>query len=262
MRLLSMVVLAGLCALTARAEDWTTTDGKTYKDVKVLKHDALTVTILDGDGGASVPLEKLPAGLQQRFEYDPAKAKAESAALERSALKKKGDAVSKSAATLIGTIVDSRSEGYFVAVYPEGPAPRSTRYSGSHNRFGAVADRGWHRPANAIGVGIWFLKTQNTYQRGQKLGLIVYPCGTISDPPYRPIMAFTNDLDTAGGKASAKLPTLQPPVPKKVVTKPPLKTDQFNPGSINDNVLNNSATMPPLKTDQFNPGSMGDDVLQ
>jgi hypothetical protein len=59
-----------------RAEDWTTSDGKTYKDVHVVKVEADAVTILHHDGGALVPLAKLPAALQQRFGYDPDKARA------------------------------------------------------------------------------------------------------------------------------------------------------------------------------------------
>ena len=59
-----------------RAEDWTTSDGTVYKDVHVVKVEADAVTIIHHDGGALVPLVKLPAALQQQFGYDPAKAKA------------------------------------------------------------------------------------------------------------------------------------------------------------------------------------------
>jgi hypothetical protein len=69
------VLVAGLCCSTARAEDWTTSDGKVYQNVTVVKSAPDAVTILYRDGGALVPLAKLPANLQQRFHYDPAKAK-------------------------------------------------------------------------------------------------------------------------------------------------------------------------------------------
>ena len=62
--------------MTARAEDWMTTDGKKYKDVTVVKVDPDAVTILDSDGGARVPLSVLPPELQKKFKYDPAKAAA------------------------------------------------------------------------------------------------------------------------------------------------------------------------------------------
>jgi len=69
----------GWLALTnasLRAEDWTTTDGKVYQGVTVVKTEPDAVTIIFKDGGALVPLAKLPADLQKRFNYDPAKAQA------------------------------------------------------------------------------------------------------------------------------------------------------------------------------------------
>jgi beta-glucanase (GH16 family) len=60
----------------AFAEDWSTTDGKTYREVKVVKVDDDAVTILDADGGALVPLASLSPALQKQFHFDPAKAKA------------------------------------------------------------------------------------------------------------------------------------------------------------------------------------------
>jgi len=66
--------------LSARAEDWTTTDGNTYRDVKVIKTDQDAVTIIHQDGGSLVPLATLSPDLQKRFKYDPAKAKASAAA--------------------------------------------------------------------------------------------------------------------------------------------------------------------------------------
>src|ERR1700677_813702 len=80
--LFAVVVVISLVFVSLTfAEDWTTTDGKTYKHVKVLKVDADAVTILDEDGGALVPLSTLPAPLQKKFNYDPTKAAA--AAAER-----------------------------------------------------------------------------------------------------------------------------------------------------------------------------------
>ena len=53
------IVLLGLLVLPLRAEDWTTTDGKTYRNVQVVSHNAAYVTILDEDGGARLKLSKL-----------------------------------------------------------------------------------------------------------------------------------------------------------------------------------------------------------
>jgi len=63
-------------AASLRADDWKTSDGKVYQDVKVIQTQPDAVTILHKDGGALVPLAKLPPDLQKRFNYDPAKARA------------------------------------------------------------------------------------------------------------------------------------------------------------------------------------------
>jgi beta-glucanase (GH16 family) len=76
MRRFALPALLFVSLPLAIADDWTTTDGKSYHDVHVVKVDADAVTILDSDGGALVPLAALPADLQQHFHYDPAKAKA------------------------------------------------------------------------------------------------------------------------------------------------------------------------------------------
>jgi hypothetical protein len=70
-----LVLALALVALPAAAEDWKTTDGTIYVDVKVKLVEDDAVTILYRDGGALVPLYKLPPALQERFGYDPVKAK-------------------------------------------------------------------------------------------------------------------------------------------------------------------------------------------
>jgi len=65
-----------LFGTSLRAEDWTTTDGKVYQEVSVIKVAPDAVTILHHDGGALVPLANLPPDIQERFHYDPAKAQA------------------------------------------------------------------------------------------------------------------------------------------------------------------------------------------
>lgn len=71
----TLILSLALLALPAYAEDWKTTDGKVYVDVKVIRVEDDAVTILDKDGGALIPLFKLPPELQQKFSYDPVKAK-------------------------------------------------------------------------------------------------------------------------------------------------------------------------------------------
>jgi hypothetical protein len=83
---LAALGVASLSPSSLRAEDWKTTDGKVYQDVKVVGLQPDTVTILHQDGGASVPLANLPPDLQKRFNYDPAQAKAAADARAKQAL--------------------------------------------------------------------------------------------------------------------------------------------------------------------------------
>ena len=76
MRLLcAAIIVAGLCCLTARAEDWTV-NGKTYHNVTVTKVEPDAVHIMFDGGIGSVKIADLTPELQKKFNYDPAKAKA------------------------------------------------------------------------------------------------------------------------------------------------------------------------------------------
>jgi hypothetical protein len=68
-------VLLAFLALPAFGEDWVTTDGTKYQDVRVIRVEDDAITIIYKDGGALVPLFKLPPALQEKFDYDPVKAK-------------------------------------------------------------------------------------------------------------------------------------------------------------------------------------------
>jgi len=70
-----VLTLAAASALPALAEDWQTTDGVKYENVRVIRVEDDAVTIIYKDGGALVFLYKLPPALQQKFDYDPVKAK-------------------------------------------------------------------------------------------------------------------------------------------------------------------------------------------
>jgi hypothetical protein len=75
MRSVLLALFLAFFSLPILAEDWTTTDGMSYQDVKVIRVEDDAVTIIYKDGGALIPLFKLPPKLQDRFNYDPAKAK-------------------------------------------------------------------------------------------------------------------------------------------------------------------------------------------
>jgi hypothetical protein len=74
--LVTSLLFVALLSPLLRAEDWTTTYGRVYHDVTVIKVEPDAITILHHDGGALVPLGFLPADLQKRFKYDPVKAQA------------------------------------------------------------------------------------------------------------------------------------------------------------------------------------------
>lgn len=79
--LLAAVVLTS-SATSLWADDWKTADGKVYQNVQVVGSNPDSVTILHQDGGASVPLANLPADIQKRFNYDPAKVEAQKESAE------------------------------------------------------------------------------------------------------------------------------------------------------------------------------------
>jgi hypothetical protein len=62
-----------------RSEDWTTTNGTTYKDVTIVHVDLTAVTINDADGTAVISLSKLPQEIQQKLGSMPVVATASSA---------------------------------------------------------------------------------------------------------------------------------------------------------------------------------------
>ncbi len=76
------------CGLTALAEDLTTLDNKTYRDVRVVRADVDGLMIVYAGGGGKVAFTNLPPEIQQKHGYDPAKAAA--AAQKQEKIKKLG----------------------------------------------------------------------------------------------------------------------------------------------------------------------------
>jgi hypothetical protein len=61
----------------ACAEDWKTSDGKVYLNVKILSKDNAYVTILDRDGGGKILISSLSPEIQKSLQYDPTAAKSQ-----------------------------------------------------------------------------------------------------------------------------------------------------------------------------------------
>jgi hypothetical protein len=68
-------LLLGLL-MAAGAEDLTTTEGRVYKNVTVRKVEPDGLSISHESGLAKIPFSKLPAEVQKKHGYDPAKGKA------------------------------------------------------------------------------------------------------------------------------------------------------------------------------------------
>lgn len=96
-----LLQLSAFLALASDLPDSLTVDGEKYEQVRWGNATPSTVTIYHKTGIAAIPLEKLPAELQQHFGYDPQKAAAFRAS-ERAALqavqKQRIDQKSQSAA--------------------------------------------------------------------------------------------------------------------------------------------------------------------
>src|SRR5471030_305976 len=75
-KVIFLTLALALFSTFAFAEDWTTTDGTKYQNVQVIRVEDDAITILYKDGGALIPLLKLPPTLQKKYDYDPIKAKA------------------------------------------------------------------------------------------------------------------------------------------------------------------------------------------
>jgi hypothetical protein len=106
---LALLVLLS-CRGLLQAEDWTTTDGKIYADVKVIKTEPDAVTILYRDGGALIPLAKLSPALQKRFNYDPTLA--QKAADARAKATQQSDQALQAEAAQAKKLQDAKSATY------------------------------------------------------------------------------------------------------------------------------------------------------
>jgi hypothetical protein len=75
MPILFLILLFWAFAFSLKAEDWTTTDGNTYNDVKIISVDGDTVTITDQNGHDFVSMKALAPKFQREVRYFVAKAK-------------------------------------------------------------------------------------------------------------------------------------------------------------------------------------------
>ena len=145
MRVALFFIVLGLFAPRLWAEDWSTTDGKTYKNVQVLSHNVAYVTILYKDGGGRISLSVLGSDLQKRFGYDPTKAPAIIAATQAADLRDKhrlAEEKSRSQAEeaqRMKAVADAMAIALFSPAAETGPASSSGSPSGDEGLVGGPA---------------------------------------------------------------------------------------------------------------------------
>jgi hypothetical protein len=188
MKQISVALLSLAPVLFAAADDWTTLDGKTYKDVHVVKIEPDSVTILDDDGGAKIMMTNLPPALQKQCGYDPAKAAAfesnEKAAVdkaEQAALKKKIETLlSELACPVHGKIVQVLNGGFLAELEVE-----STRTV-------AVSHQNVNTQAYGLAAPIVTTTTENkNITVGESIGTVFVSCdptGLIDDQEWEGVV--------------------------------------------------------------------------
>jgi hypothetical protein len=80
-----MKILTFLLAVMvpALANNWTTTSGTTYHDIKVIKIEADYVTVQDADGGAMIEIAKLPPDIQKTLTQEQQQTSANTPQVEK-----------------------------------------------------------------------------------------------------------------------------------------------------------------------------------
>jgi len=81
-RLLVTLFISAVLSSSTRADDWNV-NGHIYHDVKVIKHDAVNVTILCSDGGAKIAITDLSPEWQKKLGYDSSAAQKQNDELAR-----------------------------------------------------------------------------------------------------------------------------------------------------------------------------------
>jgi hypothetical protein len=73
--MIKLILLATFCLILlvnlALADDLTTLNGTTYKNITVVKKDLYSITVLTDDGGATILFTNLPPDMQKKYGYDP-----------------------------------------------------------------------------------------------------------------------------------------------------------------------------------------------
>jgi hypothetical protein len=181
----AFLVLPGL------AEDWTTSDGKTYQDVKVIRSDSRSVTILTQDGEVAIPLANLPPEIQKRFGSPVASASpATSSAPDEKAAR---DKALRSAVYVYGLVTYKDSRGALLIDCNAPPVPNTFQgqsfpagrsdlspFSDYQNTVVATGSADAAQGRRAFGT-IFLLGATGNVRRGDTVGVTAYPAGRYTD---------------------------------------------------------------------------------
>ena len=108
--ILSICLLVAVVAFGTETNLTLTVDGVTYNEVRFGRVTPASVVVFHATGVATIPLEKLPADLQQQFNYDPQKAAAwrllqqQAAEAQRKAVAEAAEARRRAAAAVEWTL--------------------------------------------------------------------------------------------------------------------------------------------------------------
>jgi len=199
-RTLALLLAAALLTSSATslwAEDWKTTDGKVYQDVKVINSQPDSVTILHKDGGASVPLANLPPDIQKRFNYDPAKAKlASDARVKNEAANAKA---LQAEMNLASQMQQAGPEAQLTGA--TGTAP-STTHAGGVASTTAASSSATHHSINDLASSIQSLKSDPSDATHFSIGNLASPTLSLrrdlSDPTYHTTAHLTYVINSQG----------------------------------------------------------------
>jgi hypothetical protein len=198
------ILLILLSITLLHAEDWTTTTGKIFHSVSVVKVMPTSVIITSTEGTAIVHLADLPAALQKKFGYDPvALATADNqrakdvAAIEALAKQKKARESIEAQAVLIDGVVLNKDANGVLLVECIAPEPvhidetdmRGAMSSGTIKQLQAPAQK---PPGPTPIYGTFFLRdARSDLTTGDAVKLAAYPDGQYTDSFGRNYHAYT-----------------------------------------------------------------------
>jgi hypothetical protein len=180
-----------LSIVSCLAEVWTTNDGKFYSNVKVVKFDPVTVTILTQDGEVGIPLATLSPEIQKRFNGNAAASQPSSPSVADQELAR--NTAQKSAVFIDGLVTSKDADGALLidCNAPQAPSGFGSPYSPA-NRINNNSFQTYQNTVSATGNAdaaqgrrahgtVFLLHAGNNLNRGDEISITAYPAGKHTD---------------------------------------------------------------------------------